>query len=167
MIDYYNKLSGQNVRSLNDHLGILGGKKMIEGIATYLGDVKLADAIQFLKQTDLYKTGEYKDINADGFAGVFEKVGLTLDKSINENAVLIGKLHLGKFPFFQRESLAFLRSAFKISDNAVDPKLLSDAAQLLQHVLHIVSESPSCHQDFDDTKLSYASPEHVRFLTLG
>ncbi len=167
MSDYYHNLCSENVAHLNNHLDWLAGKKTTEGSATYLGDVKLADAIQFLKQTDLYKTGDYKDINPDNFAGVFEKVGLTLDKSINENAVLIGKLHLGKFPFFQRESLAFLRSAFKISDNAVDPKLLSDAAQLLQHVLQIVSESPICHQDFDDTKLSYASPEHVRFLTLG
>ena len=167
MSDYYNKLSGDNIRYLNDHLAILGRKKMIEGMATYLEDVTLSDAIQLVKQTHLYRTGEYKDINADDFAAVFEKVGLQLDKTINENTVLIGKLHLGKLSFFQRESLAFLKTAFKISESVVDPKLLSDATQLLQHVLHIVSESPSCHQDFEDTKLQYASPEHVRFLTLG
>ena len=104
MSDYYHNLCSENLAQLNNHLDWLAGKKTTEGSATYLGDVKLADAIQFLKQTDLYKTGDYKDINPDNFAGVFEKVGLSLEKTINENGVLIGKLHLGKLPFFQRET---------------------------------------------------------------
>jgi hypothetical protein len=167
MSDYYQNLSSESIKHLDAHAEMLARRRMIEGAATFLGDVTISDALQIVSQTDLYTKGEYKDIDTESFAGVFRKIGLDLDKSISENAVFIGNLHLTGTHGSELRSLDFLKFSFKETDKPIDFKTISDAAQLLEHVLHVVSESPSCHQDFADTKLRLSGAEHIRFLTLG
>jgi len=166
MSNYELGLSQKAIYELGHSLGYAGSKVMTEGDVKYLGDIKLSDAIRYAQESEVYRDGRFQGINTADFLPVFARADVDINSTINEVNDHLNKEHLKNSKPDGYQLPPFLKFAFKDEGQPILPIDISDAAQLLQHVLCVVSGSEFCHNDFDETQLFMGEPEHVRFLSL-
>lgn len=142
MSDFDTRTGREHLGHLENTFNGIGNRPLTDGSSKQLQDISLSEALSLIKESVPYTTGEFKVVDADDFIPLFELVGLDMNQSFKQ--AVIG-----------------LNAAHSKAPSHVMPADVSDATQLLDHVLRVVAETSACHQDFDDTRLNIGTPEHI------
>ena len=167
MSHYYASLSKRLLDHLANLLVAVGDRPLTDGTTRVLKDVSLRETILLVKDSAVYKTGEFKDINPDSFLHVFEKAGIDPSISLEEASIILNASYIDTVKPEGYQVPSFLRFAFKEGNDEDAPSVKDAAAQLVSHLVCVLGNSVACHQDFEFTRLQVGNPEHIRALSLS